>query len=294
MAPRCASWAASVAIGVTACAAKDTCECLNWAPLYMTKTNPSDAYARALCGEGLEWMPGRQPPTDLSQIWSAPYWMGFSYHEFCASFYMRMNNNYCVNTGMVEYGTQGFEGETWCYVSNECTELNGGFRVPDKKDFYFGPAFLNGAFATQIKQAYETLGLGKVVKRDVSVKLCTKEKDTRLRDMEPLKVLQLAKDQDSVIGFVTKIAYHRLMPPQYAWDKVKDVVLKNDVQKMPATLKKAIEANEPIIIDVDPEGHTHQRIVKGKELYELDNACGASGCGGREWPFRRGRDLGEL
>merc|ERR1712098_834695 len=108
-----------------------------------------------------------------------------------------------------------------------------------------------------------------------------------------MEVLNLAKTQDSVVGYVTKLAYPRLMPPEETWDTVKALVAKNDVKNMPKLLRQAIEANESIIIDVDPEGHDAQRIIKGTALYELDKACDQSGCWGRHWPFRRGRDLGE-
>jgi len=64
---------------------------------------------------------------------------------------------------------------------------------------------------------------------------------------------------------------------------------------MPEPLQAAIAANETIVIDVDPDGQKHQRLVKGRELYFLDSACADSGClGNASWQFKRARDFGEL
>merc|ERR1719401_1123665 len=101
---------------------------------------------------------------------------------------------------------------------------------------------------------------------------------------------------DSFAGMVTKIAFQRLLPPAHTWDSVKEAVAAGETAKMPRALREAIAAREPIVIDVDPEGHTHQRIIYGKEVYELEQNCSMEErrCGAAEWPFRRGRDVGEL
>lgn len=288
-------------------AKQDPCECLKWKDLYkpVPWPNNTDTWPRLVCGEALEWMGMSGEPdgtSDLALAFYAPTWMGFQYHEFCDSFYHRMDNNYCVNTGMFEYGETGRRASQWCVVSSECTELNGGQRISDKTTFYHGPALLSSMIQYPWwRNFWDSVVPKKRVPRDVSWKLCTKEKDNMLRYKDPLEVMELAKSMDSVIGYVTKMAYMRLMPsgPEGKvggsdWAHVEDLVKKGEVDKMPKPLKDAIAADEAIIIDVDPNGHTHQRIVKGKQVFELDNACGASGCGGKEWPFKRVRDMGEL
>lgn len=287
-----------------ASAKKDPCECLNWkdlyAPVVKFPDTPPDQWPRLVCGEAREFFTDGMP--DISQVYYAPAFMGFSYHEFCASFFHRMDNNYCVNTQMSEYGTIGPDAGQWCVVSNECTNLNGGRRISDKQSFYHGPSMLNFMKSMDAwRNFWDSIYPKKPIPRDVSYKWCTKGKDKMLRDMDPMDLVELAKSQDSVIGYVTKMAYLRLMPsgPEGKpggkdWDHVKDLVAKGDVKNMPKPLQDAIAAGEPIVIDVDPNGHTHQRIVHGKKVYELGNFCSEAGCGAKQWPFKRAKDMGEL
>jgi len=243
-----------------------------------------------------------KPRTNLSLLESAfshvP--LGFTYYEFCQSFFKRMDNSHCVNVAMHPYGTQDWTAEQWCYVSSKCADLNGGQPVSQKESYpqslhWLAWLRLPAWVAQPIAGVLIQLHTPQPVPRDLSWKLCTKGQDSRLRDMAPMDVLELGRGMDSVIGYVSKIAYSRLMPPEHTWDKVKAAVTAGDIMNMPKPLQDAIAAKVPIVIDVDPEGHTHQRIVRGSEIYELENACSAEvGCGGKGWPFRRGRDVGEL
>mmetsp|Transcript_55406 Transcript_55406/g.155904 ORF Transcript_55406/g.155904 Transcript_55406/m.155904 type:complete len:305 (+) Transcript_55406:86-1000(+) len=294
-----------LASAACASASGDPCECLNWKSLYAPVVKwPDplpDSWPRLLCGEAREVF--RDGGSDISMQYYAPFTMGFSYHEFCAAFYHKMDNNYCVNTQMSEYGTTGFDGAQWCVVSSECQELNGGMRIPDKKTFYHGPGGVLG-FLKQFaswREFWNARVTQKTIPRDVSYKLCTKGKDKYLHDLNPEELLELVGRMDAVAGFVTKMAYPRLLPsgPEGKpggkdWDHVKDLVAKGDVESMPKPLRDAINAGEPIVIDVDPNGHTHQKIIHGKKVYDLDQNCGVSGCGAAQWPFKRAKDMGEL
>eukprot|EP00416_Gambierdiscus_australes_P036539 CAMPEP_0171099936 /NCGR_PEP_ID=MMETSP0766_2-20121228/52657_1 /TAXON_ID=439317 /ORGANISM="Gambierdiscus australes, Strain CAWD 149" /LENGTH=305 /DNA_ID=CAMNT_0011559671 /DNA_START=36 /DNA_END=953 /DNA_ORIENTATION=+ len=279
----------------------DPCTCLKWKDLYAPVPAVGrfpTTWPRLMCGEALELM-GQADMLPLENLYYGPLWMGFQYHEFCASFYHKMDNNYCVNTGMDEYGAT--PGYTWCVVSDECKKLNGGRPVSNKQTFYHGPDALSFMkIFSWWRNLMDSLTTKQVVKRDVAYKICTKGEDKRLRDLEPLEVMELAKSMDSVVGYVTKMAFLRLMPsgPEgkpggYDWAHVQDLVARGDVSSMPKPLQEAIAADEPIVIDVDPNGHTHQRIVHGKKVYYLDNMCSAAGCGGAQWPFRRVKDMGE-
>uniref|UniRef100_A0A7S2NYL8 Uncharacterized protein n=1 Tax=Zooxanthella nutricula TaxID=1333877 RepID=A0A7S2NYL8_9DINO len=223
--------------------------------------------------------------------------LGFTHYEACTSYFMKMDNNYCVNVGMSEYGTTTLAGQTWCYVSNECRDLRGGDRIPDKESFpeVFWPL---SRLPTIIRRPLIRIAgyfhTPQPVPRNISWKLCDKGPDRRLRDMLPLEVLEMAESMDSVVGFVTKMAYQRLLPPEHTWDTVKQAVAAGDTAQMPKLLRDAIAAKEPIVVDLDPEGHLGQRIIHGAEVYELEQHCGPEGCGAKQWPFRRGNDVGEL
>lgn len=269
------------------------CECLNWKRLY-------DA-GDVVCGEGLELYEMTKPRLTLSLAEAAFSWKGLgylAYWEYCSTFFRRMDNNFCVNAAMTEYATTDLPGQTWCYVSDECAALNGGQKVPDKQSFSFlfhALQWLPNRVAFPLMHLVGSyLHSPQPLPRRVSWKVCSKGPDRRLRDMPPLEVLDLARSMDSVIGFVSKIAYQRLPPPAHTWASIEGAVAAGDIAKMPRLLQDAIAAKDPVVIDVDPEGHTHQRIVRGTEVYELEQQCDLTGCGARHWPFRRGRDVGEL
>mmetsp|Transcript_76327 Transcript_76327/g.210686 ORF Transcript_76327/g.210686 Transcript_76327/m.210686 type:complete len:295 (+) Transcript_76327:57-941(+) len=282
-----ALWACLAALALTASAA-DPCECLNWKQVYES--------GRILCGEGLEFAFDFPfgPPKTYEFAYFAPALLGFTYSEFCGTFFKRMDNNYCVQVKHHTYDTTGLEAENWCYVSKKCRDLNGGGPVMDQQSIPELPAWLLSE--TTYKLA-KLLYRPQVIKRDLSIKFCRSGKDALLGEMAPLEVMELAKRMDSVVGFVTKTAYpmaRRNDARTPIWDEIKDAVTAGDVAKLPAIVRQAVEDKKPIVIDVDPEGHTHQRILVGKEVYELEHKCTEFGCGGAQWPFRRGRDMGEL
>jgi len=244
---------------------KDHCECLKWKQVYASQ--------RVFCGEGLEFnvfegalgydLPGiKYIQTNFKGV----------YDEFCTTFFEKLDTNLCVNVGMYAYGTPGLHGAQWCYVPRECTQLNGGVPVADKK-------------------ALKTTGwlsspAPEPLPRDVSWKVCVPQRDRRLRDLEVPELLELARSMGAQTGYVTKVAYPRLVPPNHTWASVEAAVARGDVAGMPPELRAAMAERVPIVVDVDPDGHGHQKIIWGKEVYHLSNTSG--------WPHHRGKDVGEL
>jgi len=243
---------AAALVAVTARADEDDpCGCLSWRQLY--------ASDRVFCGEGLEFhvlegalgydLPGISfIETNFKQV----------YDQFCTTFLKRLDARYCINVGMQAYGAQVLAAAQWCYVSSACAELNGGRAVPEKPR----------------------------LPRDVSWKACVPGRDRRLRDLPPAELLELAARLGAEAGHVTKLAYPRLMPPNHTWADVAAAVAAGDEGAMPPALRAAIQARVPIVIDEDPGAQGNQKIVHGREVYELVNATG--------WPYQRGRDVGEL
>jgi len=275
-----------LALSAALAAAADPCECLNWAQVYQAK--------RVLCGEGYEWGPAG-PVRNYEGAYWAPLLMGFTWHEFCGSFFHRMDNSYCVNVKHHTYDQVGVDAEQWCYVSRECADLNGGEYLPDQQGIPELPQSLLTPWTYNMAKALYFWP--KIHKRDVAVKLCTPGKDKLISDLGVEKVVELGQKMDSVVGFVVKTAFpmarrNELRSPH--WEEVKDAVAKGDVDALPAPIKQAVRDEKPIVVDIDPEGHTHQRILVGKKVFELDNICDNTGCGALQWPFRRGRDMGEL
>lgn len=273
-------------------AEEDPCQCLNWKEVY--------ASGKAVCGEALEFWSifGGRTNMSLEEAVFMERVIGWTHYEICTGFLERMDNNYCVNIANHQYETLEWHAGQWCYVSRDCNELNGGHKVPDKETFpdaFYWIASLADWMSVPMVRLAKFFHTPEPVPRDLSWKVCTREGDKRLREMPPLEVLNLAKSMDSSIGVVTKHAYPRLLPPEFTWGKVENLVAQGDLERMPRPLRNAIVAGDPVVIDVSPEGYTYdQRIIRGKEVYELKNQCDMSGCGAKQWPFRRGKDVGEL
>ncbi|CAK0907551.1 unnamed protein product [Prorocentrum cordatum] len=111
-----------------------------------------------------------------------------------------------------------------------------------------------------------------LLNRDVSWKVCKPGRDTSLGDLDPFKLLNLANEMGSVTGYVTKMAYPRLLPEVATWSKVRDKFRAGDFGPLPVPLRKAIDAGQPIVVDHDPEGHGAQALVWGPDdIFHLEH-----------------------
>mmetsp|Transcript_2502 Transcript_2502/g.5025 ORF Transcript_2502/g.5025 Transcript_2502/m.5025 type:complete len:270 (+) Transcript_2502:95-904(+) len=258
-------WAVALLVALVGAEENDPCECLNWKQVY-------DSH-RVFCGEGLEFHVFEGAlGYDLPGISFIETNFKGIYDQFCTNFFKRMDNRYCVNIGMYPYGMPSMYAGQWCYVSKACTELNGGKAVADKKASGVG-GWLSGEEPAALP-------------RDLSWKVCVAGRDNRLRDLAPPDLLDLATRLGAEAGYVTKIAYPRLMPPEHTWASVQEAVAKGDDASMPEALRAAIAARVPIVIDEDPTAIGNQKIIFGREVYDLVNTTG--------WPYQRGKDVGEL
>merc|ERR1712113_657269 len=150
----------------------------------------------------------------------------------------------------------GFAGSQWCVVSIQCKVLNSGHTIHDKKTFYFGPKWLNSIYNflqhEWFRDFMQSLVPQQWVRRDISWKLCVKGEDKFLRDVEPEELFKMTTDMNAVVGYVTKMAWPRLLPsgPEGKpggkdWAHVAKAVNKGDIANMPKILQDAIAANVP-------------------------------------------------
>lgn len=278
--PPPATSVAAVLAGLLACpaphaAAADLCDCLSWKQVYQSQ--------RVICGEGPEFFTlGGRTAHDFKEISDFKTKGGSIYYEYCRTFFMVLDDNMCVNLGQYPRGmTEWFAG-SWCYVDSRCQRLNGGARIDPKRAVVSWwpkwPALLH------------SWGPTTDVPRGVSWKVCEPGKDRSLRDLAPDLVLAMADQQSSIKGLMVKMAYTRLMPE--IWGDVEEQWIANDTKSMPTMLQEAIAAKEPIVIDVDPDGHGDQKIMWGDDLYSLDN-MGPIVCGSTFFCHRREK-RGEL
>mmetsp|Transcript_2864 Transcript_2864/g.6564 ORF Transcript_2864/g.6564 Transcript_2864/m.6564 type:complete len:268 (+) Transcript_2864:67-870(+) len=264
--PAVAAAVLSASVALALAGGADPCECLNWRSVYSSD--------RVACGEGLEFHVFEGAfGYDLPGIEYIKKEFRAVYDQFCTSFFMKLDSTLCVNLGMYALGTPGLLAGQWCYVSKECAELNGGQTIPDKAAPKAGSGWFNSPPPSPLP-------------RDVSWKTCDRNGDKLLRDVPPAELLELARSMGAAAGYVTKIAYPRLLPPNHTWVTIGDAVAKGDLEGMPKALRVAIERRVPVVIDVDSDGHGHQKIIHGREVYHLTNTTG--------WPYSRGKDVGEL
>lgn len=154
--------------------------------------------------------------------------------EFCTWFYEARNDNLCTNVNM------GVDAGQWCYVSSECEAASGG-RIWD----------------TQF-----------------SWKTCSQTQDTRLREVLPPGLSQMAQAQDLDLGLLHKESY-----PLYEdglWSTVEAFwgLGNSSVETMPAALRAEMQtiadSGVPHSFDTESDHHPPHRIVVGMTVYAVE------------------------
>jgi len=92
------------------------CGCLNWASVYYQY--------KAFCGRGNELyfftkhgFPGAYAATEpITGV----------LHKVCYDFFMNLNKGVCVNYDLYPFPAKEKSNAQWCYVPNDCNDLNGG------------------------------------------------------------------------------------------------------------------------------------------------------------------------
>merc|ERR1719401_2127372 len=162
----------------------------------------------------------------------------------CTGFYEKLSGNYCTRSHVM---TQAVD--SWCYVSSECTSLNGGGDVG-------------------------TMGLMKW-------KQCKPEQDTSFGDMPPEELAKIAEVDDLNIGILAKFAYP--LAQSVAWPTARiclldsnNATLLNSVNATDCDTVNAIgAAGEGMIFDASDHMSVPYGIIFKSKVYEL----GYSGLG---------------
>lgn len=304
-------------------AAKDPCECLNWKEVYDS--------GRALCGEGRE-LANLSWPMGALEYGKAVLNNDYAYQFVCDAVYKKMDNNYCTNWNLHKYGWTAedlhpktvnyshsadrphWRGlEQWCYVDAKCKDEMVQKVLTDKDSVPTWPKLL-GPFLRQWMYDFveKYLHFPRKIRRDVAVKICKKEKDTRLWDMNPMKVLEMGAKAGMRTATLTKMAYATVRDSGQVieiklkplWMDIAPHVKNHSLRGLPDYIQKAIRNKVCIVIDNDCHRHDDsQRIICGNELYKLNSQCNrpdlrlpdghcALKLDGREWQnYSRGEDI---
>lgn len=174
-------------------------------------------------------------------------------YEFCSAGFQKFSHRRCVNTRMGK--TASVPGNsTWCYVSGACQDLRGGQELLPAAPFIGG-------------------GQG------VSWKFCEEPMDASLHSVPPRELLsnatRWAKDSGSRLyynnvvnlGWLAKWSYPVLQGQ--IWSDIEPLWESGATHRLPLALREAVEAQKPMVIDVEPDGHGTQIIIYGQEVWDL-------------------------
>lgn len=167
---------------------RDVCECLNWKSTYESK--------KTRCGVANELF---MLMSKIDPKYYAPVKKSNLGTEFCTHFYETIDDNVCTNIDMSGAENEWYSGQ-WCYVSSECTDLNGGKIV--KKGKKSGEA-MRGRYEGVPKNniTESTTGL--------SWKICKAGQDRTLRDMDVPALAEWSKQHHVDLGVSIHEAYFK-------------------------------------------------------------------------------------
>jgi len=163
-------------------ARSDACDCLEFASVYYDNL--------ASCGRAHELYFhtkfGASKPYDPTEpIAGLP-------HQICSNFFKNFKNNSCVNVDLFPFpshNNDNLSGMQWCYVSNDCRNLNGG-------TFATNPlGFAIGAWHNQISTS------------NLSVKICDSNADDILKYKTISELNDIGSESDVSMAHLLRLAY---------------------------------------------------------------------------------------
>jgi len=205
-------------------------------------------------------------------------------HQVCNNFFKNFKNNSCVNVDMYPYPSENNDassGRQWCYVSNDCLNLNGGTFATNKLGFAMGG--WNNLQSTS----------------NLSVKFCDDSTDDILKSKTMDELLTIASESDVSIPMLLRLSYPAV---QVTWGEAKllmeeinnnydsALTLAENVNAIAAapgswgprlttvdtTIRSVVLSEQGTILE--GPGHRDEfRVIIGREVWEvvrLDNPAG--------------------
>jgi len=101
------------------------CDCMSWADVYYTD--------KAWCGRANELYFLSKNGFSASYAATEPI-TGLP-HKVCADMFKNFNHGACLNIDLYPFPEDEKSGKQWCYVSNDCADLNGGGYATNAEGF---------------------------------------------------------------------------------------------------------------------------------------------------------------
>ncbi|CAK0878760.1 unnamed protein product [Prorocentrum cordatum] len=118
--------AAASALGANATKTRSgSCDCLSFADVYYTE--------KAWCGRANELYFLSKNGFSASYAATEPI-TGLP-HKVCADMFKNFNHGACLNIDLYPFPEDEKSGKQWCYVSNDCADLNGGGYATNAEGF---------------------------------------------------------------------------------------------------------------------------------------------------------------
>lgn len=234
--------------------ARDSCACLSWQEVYMMgSAKCGDAFEFPTISQWKHAVNGHLLDVNANFPSTAAEWMT-SYDkaqgsdvldsEYCDGMFLKMHGNTCVKVASDNDATQWY-GKSWCYVSSECQNLNGGVRVENKV---------------------------------VSAKFCIEGEDEMLSEKSPEQLMKWVNDQRLApkLALVVKMGYpymgegfSELMTLQYGNKTALSTEQIGPLGARFATLQEVIAKGKPVVYDYGDHAST-KYVVYGQQLWKFN------------------------
>ncbi|CAK0885372.1 unnamed protein product [Prorocentrum cordatum] len=116
------------AFGATRTDRSGACDCMNWAEVYYNK--------HASCGRAKELY--FLSKYGFSAAYAATEPITGLPHKVCNDFFKNFKDESCVNVDLYPFPRDNMSDKQWCYVSNDCNDLNGGEYATNQVGFAQG------------------------------------------------------------------------------------------------------------------------------------------------------------
>jgi len=102
-----------------------TCDCMSWAEVYYTN--------KAWCGRAFELY--FLSKNGFSASYAATEPITGAPHKVCYDLFKNFLSPKCLNMDLYPFPVDEHSGKQWCYVSNDCPDLNGGGSATNQQGF---------------------------------------------------------------------------------------------------------------------------------------------------------------
>jgi len=241
---------------------RGSCDCLSWAEVYYNN--------EAFCGRGNElYFLSRH---GFSAAYAAIEPITGLPHKVCHDFFLNWLDPSCVNFDLLPFPPDGKTGQQWCYVSNDCNQLNGGGYSTNQQ------GFAQSGWHNLQSQSFQAW------------KICDPGGTEALASMPVLEVVEKGRASDVPLSRLLRLAYPVVEigwgHAHYLWEAINDQYEATrtvaemvdlapnisgwgtDVEEAWAALRSIAKSGQATILDSIDHGDNFH-VVEGRAAYSV-------------------------